>query len=76
MADYLRILELRKFVQLHLKRDNKICSKNDINKIVKILEKHTKGVPIMASYRENQNISYGFYIALLSSARYDTKPKE
>jgi len=76
MSDYLRILELRKWVQFYLNEVNKTCSKNDANKVVKIFEKHTNNGPFMASYcDETKNKSYGFYIALLRLARYETKPK-
>jgi len=76
MSDYERILNLRKFVHYWLSEANKICSKKDVKKIVKIFEKHTKGIPPMARYSdENASESYGFYISLLRTSKYDTNPK-
>ena len=56
-----------------LNDENKICSEDDIQKIVEIFEKCKNGIPKNAGYRDaNGNVSDGFYIELLDLEKYNT----
>jgi len=58
-----------------LNDENKICSEDDIQKIVEIFENCKNGIPKSASYEdENGNVSYGFYTELLDLEKYNTDP--
>jgi len=58
-----------------LNNENKICSGEDIQKIVEIFEKCKNGIPENAGYRDDKgNVSYGFYTELLFLEKYNTDP--
>ena len=58
-----------------LNAENKICSAEDIQKIVEIFENCKNGIPKSASFEdENGNVSYGFYTELLDLEKYNTDP--
>ena len=63
LCDNCKTDRIREYVKYYLNNQNKTCSYEDIQKIIKIFETCKNGIPKFASYEDdNGNVSYGFYI--------------
>jgi len=59
-----------------LNNQNKTCSGEEVEQIVKIFEQCKNGIPEYAKFQDdNGDVSYGFYIGLLNLEKHETDPK-
>ena len=67
---------IREYAESWLKDQNRICSDEDLQKIVKIFQKCKNGIPEKAKYQDdNGYVSYGFYIGILNLEQHETDAK-
>ena len=68
--------DIGQFVRQSLNKGNGNCSNEDFEKVVKIFEKCSNGIPDYTYFTDaSGNSSYGFYYGYLQLEKYDADPR-